>query len=529
MSAVRHVCAGHGRHLFALLGFPETHPGLMFGLSPLLFARRPGRFAGKDGVAGKVSICLLSLLLALSLAKHASADVSREAGHPSDEAVMPDTEEIVSVSGEVVLTLRHAVRGPGQPPYRGQLLPAGTIVVVYQEYGNRPHTLDRQGYPTRNALVQQVVGTVHRTAERGRGSRVHVDTLTGLGQTRRRYESTGERNSGVSPSTFITYVVAELPNGDLYESYVNAGSAGFLPGFDAVWSGRMTMGPVSPGAADATRRMINAVRSPVDVPALASAALNAVLQRVPQFQSDEVETLIPPFVGGAPLDEASPATEAPLSMTPQATDGDGQSRPDAQAPATASSVLDEPAAERSMTGARAKASRDDADRQDASGRTAPPGRSGEQRARTADRGGIFDRKTDAASSPPEPMQARSAYETPGDAAYVPGRGPYANDPPAGVPAWWLLLVAFLSVGAGMALGIFLGGQAHRLTEAEEAIREPLNAPDESPPVTVRRQPSFADTEPDFDLGEEFWRPRNETPGRTDYLDLDDLTFDDETS
>jgi hypothetical protein len=82
----------------------------------------------------------------------------------------------------------------------------------------------------------------------------------------------------------------------------------------------------------------------------------------------------------------------------------------------------------------------------------------------------------------------------------------------------------------MVIGIFLGGQAQRLTEAEaeEAVREPLNAPDESPPVTVRRQPSFADTEPDFDLGDEFWRPRNDAPGRTDYLDLDDLTFDDET-
>jgi hypothetical protein len=498
----------------------------MFGLSPLLFARRPGRFAGKDGVAGKVSICLLSLLLALSLAKHASADVSREAGHPSDEAVMPDTEEIVS--DEVVLTLRRAVRGPGQPPYRGQLLPAGTIVVLYQEYGNRPHTLDRQGYSTRDALVQQVVGTVHRTAERGRGSRVHVDTLTGLGQTRRRYDSTGERDGGVSPSTFITYVVAELPNGDLYESYVNAGPAGFLPGFDAVWSGRMTMGPVSPGAVDATRRMIDAVRSPVDVPALASAALNAVLQRVPQFQSEKVETLIPPLVGGAPLDEASPATEAPLSMTAQATDADGQSRPDAQAPAPASSVVDEPLAERSTTGARANASRDDVDRRDASDRTAARDRSGEQRARIADMGVVFDRKTDAGSSPPEPWQARSSHETAVDAAFVPGRGTYANDPPAGIPAWLLLLVGFLSAGAGVALGIFLGGQAQRLTEAEEAVREPLNAPDESPPVTVRRQPSFADTEPDFDLGEEFWCPSNDTPGQTDYLDLDDLTFDDET-
>ena len=357
---------------------------------------------------------------------------------------------------------------------------------------------------------------------------MHVDTLTGLGQTRRRYDSTGERDGGVSPSTFITYVVAELPNGDLYESYVNAGPAGFLPGFDAVWSGRMTMGPVSPGAVDATRRMIDAVRSPVDVPALASAALNAVLQRVPQFQSEKVETLIPPLVGGAPLDEASPAIEAPLSMTAQATDADGQSRPDAQAPAPASSVQDEPLAERSTTGARANASRDDVDRRDASDRTAARDRSGEQQARIADMGVVFDRKTDAVSSPPEPIQARSSHETAVDAAFVPGRGTYANDPPAGVPAWLLLLVGFLSAGAGVALGIFLGGQAQRLTEAEEAVREPLNAPDESPSVTVRRQPSFADTELDFDLGEEFWCPSKDAPGQTDYLDLDDLTFEDET-
>ncbi|NBC85593.1 MAG: hypothetical protein GVY25_05315 [Bacteroidetes bacterium] len=469
----------------------------------------------------------------MSLANHASADVSREAGHPSGEAVMPDTEEIVS--GDVVLTLRRAVRGPGQPPYRGQLLPAGTIVVVYQEYGNRPHTLDRQGYATRDALVQQVVGTVHRIAERGRGSRVHLDTLTGLGQTRRRYEATGERDGGVSPSTFITYVVAELPNGDLYESYVNAGPAGFLPGFDAVWSGRMTMGPVSPGAVDATRRMIDAVRSPVDVPALASAALNAVLQRAPQFQSEEVETLIPPFVGGATLDDASPATEAPLSMTPQARYSGAQSRPDAPAPAPATSVQGEPVAARVTIGARGNTRRGDADRQDAPERQSAPDQtasldvSGEQQARIADRGVVFDRKTDAASSPSEPWHARSSHETPVDAAFVPGRGTYANDPPAGVPAWLLLLVGFLSAGAGVALGIFLGGQAQRLTEAEEAVREPLNAPDESPPVTVRRRPAFADTEPDFDLGEEFWCPSNDAPGQTDYLDLDDLTFEDEPS
>ncbi|HHP7239150.1 hypothetical protein, partial [Longibacter sp.] len=359
---------------------------------------------------------MLSLLLVLGLAMPVSAAVSAEARHPDVEDVTPDADDDVQASGEVVLTLRRAVRGPGQPPYTGQLLPAGTIVVVYQEYGNRPHTLDRQGYPTRDVLVQQIVGTVQRIAERGRGSRVQVDTLTGLGQTRRRYEATGDRDGGVSPSTFITYVVAELPNGDLYESYVNAGPAGFLPGFDAVWSGRMTMGPVPSPAVEATRRMIDAVRSPVDVPALASAALSAVLQRVPQIQPDVVETLIPPLVGGAPLDEASPTPEAPLSMTPQATDGDAQFRRHAQTPAPAASVQDEPVVERSTRVAAAILNRGDADRQDAPDRMAPPDVSGDQQLRPAAVGGevVSDQRTDAASAPPESMPARSNDETPGD-------------------------------------------------------------------------------------------------------------------
>jgi FtsZ-binding cell division protein ZapB len=64
--------------------------------------------------------------------------------------------------------------------------------------------------------------------------------LASDGRTPRRYAQTAQSGE-------ILYVLAQTPADSLYESYVNTGER-FFPGFDAVQSGRMTMGPVPPEA-----------------------------------------------------------------------------------------------------------------------------------------------------------------------------------------------------------------------------------------------------------------------------------------
>lgn len=70
-------------------------------------------------------------------------------------------------------------------------------------------------------------------------STAETDELAADGQTIGRYATTrvGRRS---------LYVLAQTPQGDLYQSYVKTGDAGWQPGYDAISSGRVSMGPVPP-------------------------------------------------------------------------------------------------------------------------------------------------------------------------------------------------------------------------------------------------------------------------------------------
>jgi hypothetical protein len=64
-----------------------------------------------------------------------------------------------------------------------------------------------------------------------------TDELAADGQTIGRYATTrvGRRS---------LYVLAQTPAGDLFQSYVKTGDAGWQPGYDAIGTGRVSMGPV---------------------------------------------------------------------------------------------------------------------------------------------------------------------------------------------------------------------------------------------------------------------------------------------
>lgn len=187
------------------------------------------------------------------------------------------SDESTRARDGVVLTLRRSVRAPGTRAYTGELLPAGTITVVYQETGNEPHTLRNQGFAAHDELVQQIIGAHTGVASPRRKGRVFVDTLTGLGQTRSAYIRTGTPTTSPARFSSITYVAARIPNGEMYESYVDTGPDGFFVGFDAVLSGRMTMGPVADEHAARMREMFEVLSVPeVNLPVLAGAIVKVM-------------------------------------------------------------------------------------------------------------------------------------------------------------------------------------------------------------------------------------------------------------
>lgn len=132
-----------------------------------------------------------------------------------------------SATGQVPLELLLRVDGPGQFPHEGDPLPAGTSVLVLHYPAEQPHTLDAAGLP-REELGRLLLNRLR--------SRSQETQVTQEGTTSRPFPTT-------SASGEITYVLARTPSDSLYETYVNTGD-GFVPGFDAVHSGRMTMGPV---------------------------------------------------------------------------------------------------------------------------------------------------------------------------------------------------------------------------------------------------------------------------------------------
>lgn len=141
-------------------------------------------------------------------------------------------------AAQVPLHLLHRVDRPGQNAFEGHPLPEGTTVVVLDHSAGRSQSLESAGV-SRKALARRVLVRLR--------SRDTTVRLTDAGRTLRRYPTTAQSGE-------ILYVLARTPADSLFESYVNADD-GFVPGFDAVRSGRMTMGPVR-GAA---RRRYRAV------------------------------------------------------------------------------------------------------------------------------------------------------------------------------------------------------------------------------------------------------------------------------
>lgn len=130
-------------------------------------------------------------------------------------------------TAQVPLQLLQRVDRPDQNPAEGRPLPEGTTVIVLRYPAERPRTLENAGMP-RKELARLVL-----TRLRSRDTTIQLDDE---GKTPGRYPPTPR-------SEQIYYVLARTPADSLFESYVNTGD-GFVPGFDAVQSGRMTMGPV---------------------------------------------------------------------------------------------------------------------------------------------------------------------------------------------------------------------------------------------------------------------------------------------
>jgi hypothetical protein len=141
-------------------------------------------------------------------------------------------------SEAVPLQLVHRVGAPGEAPYGSEPLPAGTEIVVVPLDGWQARTIPNLAPRTRDTLV-------------ARGQEQERDTLRADGSTPSQHAST--RTTG-----HIYYVLARTPTGTLHESYVNTGTVdapAFVPGADAVQTGRMTIGPV-PDDAQATMQAV---------------------------------------------------------------------------------------------------------------------------------------------------------------------------------------------------------------------------------------------------------------------------------
>lgn len=132
-------------------------------------------------------------------------------------------------NAQVPLELHRRVDAPGEEAYQGQPLPPNTTVVAIPYAAAQPHTLENADV-SREDLSRLLLERL-----RARDDTVRV---TGNSRTDQPFPTTPESGE-------LLYVLARTPTGSLYESYVYTGS-GFVPGFDAIESGRMTMGPVPP-------------------------------------------------------------------------------------------------------------------------------------------------------------------------------------------------------------------------------------------------------------------------------------------
>ena len=143
-------------------------------------------------------------------------------------------------AAQTPLQLLDRVDGLGEMPREGTPLPESTRVVLLPHASSQAHTLPNADV-SREELSRRIVDRIESEGER-----------PPLGPD----GTTPWTVAPTAPSGAVYYLLAQTPDGTLYESYVNTGR-GFVPGFDAVQSGRMTMGPV-PGPA--RPRMRSALR-----------------------------------------------------------------------------------------------------------------------------------------------------------------------------------------------------------------------------------------------------------------------------
>ncbi len=151
-------------------------------------------------------------------------------------------------------------------------LPAGTEVWVVPKAETRAMRL-------RNNYDEVVAGLPRATLDRVRDNGLTVQTYRPTAQASQAY-----------------YVLARLPDGRLFQSYVKTGDAGMQPGFDAVQAGRISMGAV---------------------PGNVRARLLAVLPgRVaePPATSNPPPSDIEEAIGNEALEEVVPATPDDVSL-----------------------------------------------------------------------------------------------------------------------------------------------------------------------------------------------------------------------
>jgi len=159
-----------------------------------------------------------------------------------------------SAHGQSVhLTLQKSAKAPGSTAYEGLPLSGGTDLVVLRQARDNAHTLSNVGCESRVELVQAL-----RYAA---PSEISTDHVVGGGQTESRYERTRGQ---------IYYILARTPDGELFESYV-ASDYGMVPGFDTVFSGKMSMGPVPEGA----RKTMQEVFENIDIENLSEVPIHS--------------------------------------------------------------------------------------------------------------------------------------------------------------------------------------------------------------------------------------------------------------
>jgi hypothetical protein len=163
----------------------------------------------------------------------------------------------------IQLTLRAAPDGVFS---RGTPLPPGTRVAVLDSA-----TANRGAVRLRDFQADALA----------RAPTARYDSLHGDGGTYEVYPST-------SGSDRAYYVVARTKEGELYHSVVQTADAGVLPGYDAVYSGNMTLAPLA--AAEQARQLLAAL--PGLTPAPATPA-------VPATTPVEIESADPPIAASA--------------------------------------------------------------------------------------------------------------------------------------------------------------------------------------------------------------------------------------